>query len=152
MLFRSAQEDPSFRVRTDEESGQTMEEMAEQAHCYYEEYEEFDEKAAKAHLRPAAHGALTALRDAFETLESWSESTTQSVVEGVATALDLKLGKVAQPLRVALTGTAASPGIGVTLVLVGRERTLRRIDRALLHIEARSADERTVATGDTKSQ
>jgi len=46
----------------------------------------------------------------------------------------VKLGKVAQPLRVALTGQAASPGIGTTLLLVGRERALARIDRALAYV------------------
>ena len=56
---------------------------------------------------------------------------TQGVVEQVATAAGVGLGKVAQPLRVALTGDVSSPGIGTTLELVGRERALTRIDRAL---------------------
>jgi glutamyl-tRNA synthetase len=51
---------------------------------------------------------------------------------------DVKLGKLAQPLRVALTGQAASPGIGVTLALVGRERALQRIDRAIEYIGQRA--------------
>ena len=59
-------------------------------------------------------------------------------MEQVAEKLDIKLGAVAQPLRVALVGRAASPGIGTTLVLVGRERTLARIDRALDYVRARS--------------
>ena len=49
------------------------------------------------------------------------------------------MGKVAQPLRVAVVGRAASPGIDVTLYLVGKEATLRRIDRALDYIEQRTA-------------
>jgi glutamyl-tRNA synthetase len=122
------------------ERSATLEEMAEQAHCYYEEYEEFDAKAAKAHLRPVAGPVLEALRDAFAALEDWTEETTQAAVESVAERLGVKLGKAAQPLRVAITGTAASPGIGTTLVLVGRERTLRRIGRALQFIDARRAD------------
>jgi glutamyl-tRNA synthetase len=61
-------------------------------------------------------------------------------VEQVAEGQGVKLGKVAQPLRVALTGRAASPGIGTTLVLVGKARTLDRIDRALRYIDARGAD------------
>jgi glutamyl-tRNA synthetase len=57
-------------------------------------------------------------------------------VEAVAEELNLKLGKVAQPLRVALVGQAASPSIGTTLVLVGRARALKRLDRALAYIDA----------------
>ncbi len=121
------------------ERSQTVKEMAERAHCYYAEYDEFDAKSAKAHLRPVARSALTAVKDEFETLENWTEESTQAAVEAAAGRLDLKLGKVAQPLRVALTGQAASPGIGTTLVLVGRERTRNRIDRALAFIDARVA-------------
>ncbi|MFS8607865.1 MAG: glutamate--tRNA ligase [Gammaproteobacteria bacterium] len=119
------------------ERSQTMAEMAERAHCYYQEFEAFDEKAAEKHLTADAREVLTALRAALEAVDDWSESALEAAVGGVAERLGLKLGKVAQPLRVAVTGQAASPGIGTTLVLVGRERTLARIDRALEHIAAR---------------
>jgi glutamyl-tRNA synthetase len=117
---------------------QTMLEMAERAHCYYEEYETFDEKSAKAHLRQVARNALQAVKESLTSLEEWSEEAAEGAVNDVAEALGTKLGKVAQPLRVALTGCAASPGIGVTLVLVGRERALKRIDRAIEFIDTRS--------------
>jgi glutamyl-tRNA synthetase len=116
------------------ERSQTVQEMADRAHCYFEEYEAFDAKSAEAHLLPAAAPALTALKAALAGLVDWTEADTEAAVKRVAGELELKLGKVAQPLRVALTGRAASPGIGTTLVLVGRERTLARIDRALTHI------------------
>lgn len=123
------------------ERSQTLLEMAERAQCYYEELEEFDPKSARAHLKSGAREALIALVDALATLEDWTEESTQAAVESVAERLDLKLGKVAQPLRVALTGQAASPGTGVTLLLVGRDRTLKRIDRAVAYIDCeRSGD------------
>ena len=59
------------------------------------------------------------------------------VVIDVSAALSLNMGKVAQPLRVAVAGRAASPGIDVTLELVGREACLRRIDKALAYINHR---------------
>ena len=121
------------------ERSQTVHEMAERAHCYYAECDEFDAKSAKAHLRPVARSALTAVQEELASLEDWTEESTQAAVEAAAGRLDLKLGKVAQPLRVALTGQAASPGIGTTLVLVGRERTRNRIDRALAFVDARVA-------------
>ena len=128
------------------ERSQTILEMAERAHCYYEEFEDFDPKAAKAHLRPVNRATLIALNDAFAALQDWTEASTQAAVESVAAHLELKLGKVAQPLRVALTGQAASPGIGVTLALVGRERTLGRVDRALAYI-----DECAMTNGDPEA-
>ncbi len=69
--------------------------------------------------------------------EDWEAEKLHQVVIDVAEALDLKMGKVAQPLRVAVVGRAASPGIDVTLELVGREACLRRIDRALQYINQR---------------
>jgi len=55
----------------------------------------------------------------------------------VAAALDLKMGKVGMPLRVAVAGCGASPSIDITLQLLGKEKTLRRIDQALAFIEKR---------------
>lgn len=121
------------------ERSQTVLEMAEKAHCYYEEYEAFDDKSAKAHLRPVAREVLVSLKESLGALEDWHEDALQEAVEQVARKQDLKLGKVAQPLRVALTGQAASPGIGETLILVGRERALHRIERALSYIDERIA-------------
>ena len=61
-------------------------------------------------------------------------------VQDVSAALDVKMGKVAQPLRVAVVGRAASPGIDVTLQLVGKDACLRRIDMALEFIRQRAAN------------
>ena len=125
-----------YTVAALKERGQTIQEIAERAHCYYEEFEAYDDKSAKQHLRAAAGEPLTALRAALTQVPDWTEHDTQAAVEAVAETLALKMGKVAQPLRVALVGQAASPGIGTTLVLVGRERALKRIDRALGYLAA----------------
>jgi glutamyl-tRNA synthetase len=121
------------------ERSQTLLEMAEQAHCYYEEYEEFDPKSAQSYLRPAARDVLIALRQALGRVPEWSEGATEDAVKETAASLGLKLGTVAQPLRVALVGRAASPAIGKTLELVGRARAQHRIDRALRYIETHAA-------------
>jgi glutamyl-tRNA synthetase len=121
--------------------------MAERAHCYYADFEHFEPAAAKAHLRPAARPLLLAARDALAALADWTEAATQEAVQRVAAAANVGLGKIAQPLRVALTGQAASPGIGTTLVLVGRERTITRIDRALAFIETNGESGATAVTG-----
>jgi glutamyl-tRNA synthetase len=121
------------------ERSQTMQEMVERAHCYYEELEAFDEKSAKAHLRPVAREPLVAVKRVLSELSEWTEASCEAAVGAVADEQDLNLGKVAQPLRVALTGRAASPGIGTTLLLVGRERAIARIDKAIEYIDRRMA-------------
>jgi glutamyl-tRNA synthetase len=118
------------------ERSQTLVEMAERARCYYEDFRDFDADAAKSHLTAAARPVLADLHARFLAIGEWTEQSTQRAVEETATSLGVKLGKVAQPLRVALTGQAASPGIGATLVLVGRERALQRVERALARVDA----------------
>jgi len=114
----------------------TLVELAAVSAFVYRDFDDYDEAAARQHLRPVAGEALEQLREAFDmlTLEDWEPMTLEHTVKQVAQALDVKLGKVAQPLRVALVGRAASPGIDVTLQLVGKAATLRRIDKALAFI------------------
>ena len=76
--------------------------------------------------------------EALAALEHWEPEALHAAVEQVAAALELKMGKVAQPLRVAVVGAAASPGIDVTLQLVGRDACLHRIDKAAALIQARA--------------
>ncbi|GMQ84080.1 MAG: glutamate--tRNA ligase [Gammaproteobacteria bacterium] len=119
------------------ERAKTLAEMAEISEFFYRDFEEIDPKSAKKHLKAAAQEPLVKVREALVALDSWEPEPIYAVVTGVAESLDLKIGKVAQPLRVAVAGRAASPGIDVTLHLVGREACLRRIDRALEYIRQR---------------
>jgi glutamyl-tRNA synthetase len=117
----------------------TLVELAEISAFVYQDFETYDETAAKKHLRPVAATALERAREALEllALDDWDHETLERTMEQVAVGLGEKMGKVAQPLRVAVVGRAASPGIGVTLELVGKEATLRRIGRALDFIAGR---------------
>ena len=112
----------------------TLVEMAEKSHPFFGELGELDEKAAKKHLRPAvAAPPLRDLRERLTTLEPWAcESRYTPWSKKSRARTRLKLGKIAQPLRVAVTGSAASPSIDVTLQLVGREQCLKRLDHALV--------------------
>jgi glutamyl-tRNA synthetase len=120
----------------------TLTELAEISAFCYQEFDDYEPTAAKKHLRPAAQQGLTRLRAELDmlSLEDWQPEMLHHVVERVASELDLNMGKVAQPLRVAIVGRAASPGIDVTLKLVGKEATLRRIDKALDFIGARASN------------
>lgn len=120
------------------ERAQTLREMAEQSVFYFQEPDGFDEGAAKKHLRPVAAEPLLALRARLTDVSDWQAETLGVIVNDTVEALELKLGKLAQPLRVALSGRAATPGIDITLALVGKERTLARIDKALAFIEERA--------------
>jgi glutamyl-tRNA synthetase len=120
----------------------TLTELAEISAFCYQEFDDYEPTAAKKHLRPAAQQGLTRLRAELDmlSLEDWQPEMLHHVVERVASELDVNMGKVAQPLRVAIVGRAASPGIDVTLKLVGKEATLRRIDKALDFIGARASN------------
>ena len=127
-------------VRAQQERAQTLVEMAEISAFFYRDFTGYDEAAAKKNLRPVAFEPLTLMRKVLAELDVWTPENLHQAVVNVAESLDLKLGKVAQPLRVAVVGRAASPGIDVTLHLVGRDACLRRIDRALDYIGERMED------------
>jgi glutamyl-tRNA synthetase len=129
-------------VKAQAARAKTLVELAEISAFCYRDFEEFDEGSAKKHLRLVAREPLEKLRAGFELMafEDWTPEQLKHVVEGVAEELQLNLGKVAQPLRVAIVGRAASPGIEETLMLVGKEATLRRIDKALGYITARGGE------------
>ena len=115
----------------------TITEMVEQSRFFHEEFAEYDETAAKKHLRPMVFEALRRVKEVFAGLETWDKDTLHRAVDKVAQQQDMKFGKIAQPLRVAVTGSAVSPSIDVTLELLGRERTLSRLERALALIRDR---------------
>ena len=94
----------------------------------------YDEKAVKKWLlkgEPAGMTILRELRGRLVDLADWTPAALDALVRSCAEEHKLDLGKVAQPLRVAVAGTAVSPQISDTLMLLGREHTLARIDRAL---------------------
>jgi glutamyl-tRNA synthetase len=117
----------------------TLREMTDLSRTFYEDYDEFDAGAAKKHLRPVAEQALRAIRSRLADLDLWEPERLDQTVRITAEEMEVGLGKIAQPLRVALTGTAISPSIDKTLWLVGRERSLARIQRALEYVMARAA-------------
>jgi glutamyl-tRNA synthetase len=127
-------------VRAQEGRAKTLVELAEISAFFYRDFDAFEEQAARKHLRPVAEEALRGVRTGLAALDTWTPAAVHGVVEAVAASLEVNLGKVAQPLRVAVVGRAASPGIDVTLHLVGKAACLRRIDQALAHIRAQAED------------
>jgi glutamyl-tRNA synthetase len=117
----------------------TLREMTDVSRMYYEDFDEFDAGAAKKHLRPVAEQPLRAIGNRLADLAVWEPGRLDAAVRLAAEELEIGMGKIAQPLRVALTGSAVSPGIDKTLWLTGRERSQTRIRRALEYVLVRAA-------------
>ncbi len=112
------------------ERAKTMKEMASSSLFFFGE-PVMDEKAVAKHLTVDALAMLGELRAALAGSGEWAAPALHALLQSFAEARALGLGKVAQPLRVAITGGTVSPPIDATLALLGRERVLARIDRAL---------------------
>jgi glutamyl-tRNA synthetase len=108
----------------------TLKELAERARVWFEPLRHYDEAAVAKHLTAAAVAPLNAAKAALESAE-WTVAGVHAALEAAAQSLAVGLGKVAQPLRVALTGTQVSPSIDHTVYLAGRSQALARIDAAL---------------------
>ncbi len=118
-------------VDAQRERAQTLKELADISAFFYQDFESYDEKAANKQLTQAARSPLTKIKEQLAGLEDWNQAAIHDIVHGVAEALGLKMGKVGMPLRIALTGGQPSPSIDMIIYLLGKERTLRRIDTAL---------------------
>ncbi|CAL7962028.1 glutamate--tRNA ligase [Gammaproteobacteria bacterium] len=112
---------------------ETLREMAVKSRCFYEDFADYQEDAKK-HLNPETVSFLQAARHRFDILTAWTDENLHQVIEDIAKQFELKLGKVAQPIRVAVTGTVVSPPLNITLRLLGKRRILGRIDKALSYI------------------
>ncbi|SEV88037.1 glutamate--tRNA ligase [Luteibacter sp. 329MFSha] len=124
--------DPADVVVALRDRVQTFKEMAERAKIWYGPIVEWDEKAVEKHLRAeTAPAALNAAKNELAALAAWTPEAVHGAVERVAASLELGMGKVAAPLRVAMTGTQVSPSIEHTIYLAGREGAIARIDEAL---------------------
>jgi glutamyl-tRNA synthetase len=120
------------------ERAETLTQMIASSRYCYEDFDEIDAKAVKKNLRPVILDPLKAARDALAELPEWTKEGIAKTIEDTAARFELNLGKLGQPLRVAVTGGPVSPPIDVTVWLVGRERALVRLDRALEMIRERA--------------
>jgi glutamyl-tRNA synthetase len=110
----------------------TLKEMADRASVWYGPITAWDEAAVAKHLKtPSAAAALTAAHEQLAIVPEWTVDAVHRAIEAAAAAVGGGIGKVAQPLRVAMTGGPVSPAIDHTVYLAGRERALQRIEQAL---------------------
>ena len=117
---------PTLQTRS-----KTLVEMAEGAAFYFLEEVEYDQAAADKFLKPDFVALFESMHRGLSDLTEWKEADMQPVFEKLMEEQGLKFGKIAQPLRVALTGKTVSPGIFEVLEVLGKEKSLNRIQRAL---------------------
>jgi glutamyl-tRNA synthetase len=107
------------------ERAKTLIEMAQKSRYFYEE------DVPKHQMQEEALPALKELCMQFEQLTEWTDENIHQLLVQVAEKFDLKLGKLAQPLRMAVTGTNVSPSIDSTIRLIGKKRVLKRLKDVL---------------------
>jgi glutamyl-tRNA synthetase len=121
------------------ERAETLVQLVESSRYCYEDFDEIDAIAAKKNLRPVILEPLKDIQARFSALPEWTKEALDAAINSCAEAHEINMGKLGQPLRVAVTGGSVSPPIDDTLELVGRARSLARIARAIEFIEARAA-------------
>jgi glutamyl-tRNA synthetase len=109
------------------ERAKTLIELIDGAHFIFADRPLDIEPKAQALLTPETRQLIGRLRAALETVNDWNAQTTEAAMRAFAEANGLKLGAVAQPLRVALTGRTTSPGIFEVLAVLGRQECLARL-------------------------
>ena len=114
----------------------TLVEMATMAAPYVQRDIVIEEDAAKKHLTPDITPALSKFADRVAALAEFSHAALEKAFKEVLDEHGLRMGQLAQPVRVALTGRAASPGLFEVMELLGRERTLARLRRGIERAKA----------------
>jgi glutamyl-tRNA synthetase len=117
-------------VKAQAERSKTLREMAEKSRYFYTELI-YNPDACKKNLTKDSAPLLTSIRDGLSSLTTWEKESIHQVIIDCAETSGVKLGKIAQPLRVAVTGDTISPPIDITLLLLGREKVVERINQTL---------------------
>ncbi|MFZ7200988.1 glutamate--tRNA ligase [Avibacterium avium] len=117
----------------------TLKEMATASRYFFEDFDHFDESAVKKHFKSGAVEALEKVKEKLTALSQWTAEPIHQAIEQTAEELGVGMGKVGMPLRVAVTGAGQSPSMDVTLVGIGRDRSLARIQKAIDFIKAQNA-------------
>jgi glutamyl-tRNA synthetase len=125
-------------VETLKPRSKTLVEMAEKACFYFVDDVIYDPAAAKKFLKPDVLDLMKDIRDRIRVMTGFTQADMEKVFSDFIEEKGIKLGKVAQPLRVALTGTSVSPGLFEVMEVLGKEKVLRRIEKALLDMAPRN--------------
>ncbi len=114
----------------------TLHELCESSEFIFKDVTEYEPKSAKKFFTPESTEILEILKKKLTATNEWLAENIHTQIKLTADELNLKMGKVAPPLRLAVTGGANSPSIDLTLELLGKEKTLSRIEQAIEYIVA----------------
>ncbi len=123
-------------VETLRERAKSLVELVDMAHYFLADTVEIDEKAGRKHLVPETKNLLQEVSARLGNLADFNAAGIEQVFGDIVAERDIKLGKVAQPVRVALTGSTVSPGIYEVIDVLGRDATLARLAAAIRYIDA----------------
>ncbi len=112
----------------------TLKEMAQSCRYFYEDFSEFDADAV-------ARQPLEVVRDKLSAITDWSAENVHHAIQATADELEVGMGKVGMPLRVAVTGAGQSPALDVTVHAIGKTRSIERINKALGFIAERESQQ-----------
>lgn len=118
------------------ERSKTLLELVQQTQFFFVAKIDYDAASVKKWVKTATPEILSEVVKRFEALNNWQAGDLQAVVQSVVDDLELSFPKVAQPIRIALTGSTQSPAIDATLAVLGRETSLKRIQQAIPVFEA----------------
>ena len=113
----------------------TLRDMADQSIIFYIDSIQYDAKLAEKFLKPIVLEPMQTLYKLLENMNEWNNENLKEAIEKSANSYDIKMAKLAQPLRVAVTGKNISPSIDDTLRLLGKKNTLKRLNSAIDYIE-----------------
>ena len=112
----------------------TLVEMAEGARFYFQEEITYEEKGDKKFLKPNILMLMGEIRDRLEKVDDFSEKALEKTFVEFLEEKEIKIGKIAQPLRVALTGKTVSPGLFEVMEVLEKKKVLDRLNQAISHI------------------
>jgi glutamyl-tRNA synthetase len=118
-------------VLAQRERAKTVREMAANSVFFFRAPGAYDEKAVRKHVTPDALAPLAEASVELAKLENWSAPAIHEFISGFATAKSISLGKLAQPIRLAVCGGTVSPPIDATLAILGKAESLSRLNKAL---------------------
>lgn len=127
-------------VKVQADRVKTLKEMAQISRYFYEDFTELDAGAVKKHLRPVVKAPLLLVKQKLADLTDWSPAPIHAAINDTATELEVGMGKVGMPLRVAATGSGNSPSLDITLALLDQQKVLARIDQAIAVVDERIAN------------
>ncbi|MBT8373326.1 MAG: glutamate--tRNA ligase, partial [Deltaproteobacteria bacterium] len=128
-------------IKTLTARSKTLTDMADDAGFYFTDSISYDEKPANKFFKPTSLEPLVFLAEQLEALDEFNETDLENAFKAVMDKTGLKLGKIAQPVRLALTGRTASPGIFEIIEIIGKDRVLSRLKDAIKFVKDRESIE-----------